>query len=90
MEKIIQKRIEHHIESRNMFPATQTGYHCSRSTTDLLAVLIHIIGQATTGGKYSLVVYLDIQGAFDCVWHHGLLYKMMKLELEPQDGYTTT
>jgi hypothetical protein len=76
MEKIILKRIEHHIESRNTYPATQTGYCCGRSTTDLLAVLTHIIRQAKTGGKYSLVVFLDVQGALDCVWLHGPLYKM--------------
>jgi hypothetical protein len=50
----------------------------------VLAILTHTIRQATIEGKHSLVVYLDIQGAFDSVWHHILIYKMINLEFETQ------
>ena len=28
-----------------------------------------------------VVVYLDLKGAFDNVWHKGLLYKLSKLNI---------
>jgi ribonuclease HI len=84
MERIIQKRIEYHIEANHALPPTQTGYRRGRSTIDLLATLTQTIRQAAMDGSYALVVYLDIQGAFDCVWHHGLLCKMIDMQLDLQ------
>ena len=84
MERIIQRRIEHYIETKHLLPPTQTGYRCGRSAMDVLAVLTLTIRQATMEEKHSLVVYLDIQGAFDSVWHQGLIYKMIKLKFYSQ------
>jgi hypothetical protein len=83
MERIIQRRIEHYIESKH-FPPNRTGYQRCRSTMDILAVLTHTIRQATIEEKHSLIVYIDIQGAFDSVWHQGLIYKIINLEFDSQ------
>ncbi|GFV15999.1 RNA-directed DNA polymerase from mobile element jockey [Trichonephila clavipes] len=34
--------------------------------------------------KYTGAVFLDIQKAFDRVWHTGLLYKLIKINAPPQ------
>ena len=85
MERIVQRGIEHYTESKKLLPPTQTGHLRCRSTMDILAVLTHTdtIRHATIEGKHSLVVYIDIQGAFDSVWHQGLIYKMINLEFIP-------
>jgi hypothetical protein len=80
MERIIQKRIEYHIKANHALPPTQTGYHCGRSTIDFLATLTQTSKQAAMDGSYALVVYLDIQDAFDCVWHHGLQCKIINMQ----------
>ena len=83
MERIIQRRIEYHLETHYVFSSNQAGFRRGRSTMDILATLKHIITQAIDQGKYCLVVYLDLEGAFDCVWHHGLIYKMKQLGFGP-------
>jgi len=47
MERIIQRSIEHYIETKHLLPPTQTGYRRGRSAMDVLAVLTH-----TITGKY--------------------------------------
>jgi hypothetical protein len=42
------------------------------------------ITTAQTGHEYCLVVYLDIEVAFDSVWHKGLLFKLHDIEVGEQ------
>jgi hypothetical protein len=52
MERIVQKRIEYHIGIYHALPPIQTGYHCGRSTIDLLAVLTHTSRRAAVDGRH--------------------------------------
>ena len=38
--------------------------------------------KAVNNGQYTLAVMVDLEKAFDLVWHQGLLYKMEQLGLK--------
>ncbi|XP_063879421.1 uncharacterized protein LOC135110724 [Scylla paramamosain] len=54
----------------------QFGFRPGPSTSDLLMLLTGRWQDALDGGLDSVVVALDIAGAFDRVWHGGLLEKL--------------
>lgn len=82
LERIICRRLEHYIESKNILLPTQYGFRPNRSTTDVLIQLEHNIVQSMNTKLYTAVIYIDLQGAFDCVWSQGLLYKLSKIGIE--------
>jgi len=49
---------------------------------DVLAILKHTIKEATNNKKHCMVAYLDLEGAYDCVWHEGLLKKIKAVGVE--------
>ena len=79
LEKIICKRLEHFMESHNCFLNCQSGFRPSRSTLDVLHLVENTIKNSFASKLYTAVVYIDLKGAFDCVWHIGLLYKLCKI-----------
>jgi hypothetical protein len=78
--KTIIKIIQRHIEGRILLNASHFGFradhsmtlHCMRQTDH---VTLNFINKVSTAA-----VFLDIEKAFDTVWHPGLLYKLSKLE----------
>ncbi|XP_063868224.1 uncharacterized protein LOC135104623 [Scylla paramamosain] len=55
---------------------TQFGFRPGKSTADLLLFLSKDWQDALEEGLDTLVVALDIAGAFDRVWHAGLIEKL--------------
>ena len=84
MEHIINKRIEHYLETNSKLKPSQYGFRHGKSTTDALLVLKNEIVHSLEKRHTCIVVHLDIAGAFDCVWHVGLLYKLLKLGVDWQ------
>ena len=81
VERIIQRRLDHFLENKHIFPPTQTGFCRGRSITDVLAILKQGIGVCKLKKQYCLISYLDIDGVFVSVWHQGLLFKMKQLDI---------
>ena len=81
MEKMITKRLQHYIEKHNILQPYQSGFRSSRSTMDPLVCLTSSIQNAINDKSHCLAVFLDIQKAFDSVWHCGLLEKLRKIGL---------
>ena len=59
-----------------MLSSSQYGFRPNKSTGDVLLQLEDQIRRSQQNSQYCGVVYLDLQGAFDCVWNTGLLYKL--------------
>ena len=81
MEKILNKRLNLYIERNQSFTHTQSGFRASHSTLDALIRLEHSAREAILERKFCVAVFLDIEKAFDSVWHHGLLSKIHNLKL---------
>ena len=78
-EKIIAKQLTEHLDQHHLLSNRQFGFRKNRSTADLLTLLSKEWNDTLDAGRNTLVVGLDIAGAFDCVWHQGLLAKLAAL-----------
>ncbi|GFY66236.1 probable RNA-directed DNA polymerase from transposon BS [Trichonephila inaurata madagascariensis] len=79
-EKILLARIEKHTFDNRIIPDFQHGFRKETSTChQLLRAANKIIYGfnhiKTTGG-----LLLDVEKAFDRLWHNGLLYKLIQLQ----------
>ena len=75
-ERIVAEVITHHLDANHLLSHQQFGFRPGRSTSDLLLLLSRDWQDALDEGLDTLVVALDIAGAFDRVWHAGLLEKL--------------
>lgn len=70
------------METNNCFNRFQSGFRKRRSTIDHIVRLADDAHKAVNNGQYTLAVMVDLEKAFDLVWHQGLLYKMERLGLK--------
>ncbi|KAI5692616.1 hypothetical protein M8J75_000825 [Diaphorina citri] len=61
----------------------QFGFRAKHSTCHQLTRIVNDISINLTAGRPSTVVLLDIEKAFDCVWHEGLRLQQQLNMLEP-------
>ena len=66
-EKLVNNRIDDHLEKAVLLSDIQYGFRSSHSTADLLTVITDRIART---------VALDMLKAFDRVWHAGLFHKL--------------
>ena len=81
MEKMVKKRLMNFLETKNLIVNHQFGFQRGRSTLDPLTQLEYAIRDTILWDKYLIVVFLDIEKAFDMVWTHGLLQELHNLGL---------
>lgn len=71
-EKLLLWRLRPYLTPR----VEQFGFRSRHSTTLQLTRILHLLADETNLGRYTVGVFLDIEKAFDRVWHEGLLYKL--------------
>lgn len=76
LESIVASRVTEHLEKHHLLCGRQFGFRPGRSAADLHLLLTSEWSAALDAGKATAVVALDIEGAFDKVWHAGLLAKL--------------
>jgi hypothetical protein len=76
LERLINHRILSYLEQEGKFNPTQSGFRPGRSTSDHLLRLSESVQRAFNRQTHVVAVFLDVQCAFDAVWHNGLLYKL--------------
>lgn len=77
LERVILIRLQKHLDERNVIPHQQHGFQRGKSTSTLLVQLISKIKTALASGTSTGMILLDVEKAFDRVWHTGLLYKLI-------------
>lgn len=81
LERIIYHRLIEIIEERNLLPEFQFGFRKGHSTThQAMRIKQHIIKNKRIR-KSTGMILLDIEKAFDSIWHDGLIHKLIKLKL---------
>lgn len=78
LEKILLIRLNSHIDTNNTIPNFQFGLKARHSSNHQVARVTRHIQQNVKNKKSTGMVTLDVEKAFDCVWHDGLLHKMLK------------
>ncbi|KAL4143248.1 hypothetical protein QTP88_005603 [Uroleucon formosanum] len=81
-EKIILLRLQKHISDQ--IRPEQSAFRSEHSTAQQLVKLVERISNNLNNRIQTASVFLDVEKAFDRVWHDGLLYKMSTLKI-PQN-----
>ena len=79
-ERVIEKRLRKHLEDNGFFTKYQSGFRKSKSTNDHLFRLSQTIMESFNRGEHVIAAFLDVEKAFDNVWHNGLRYKIYQLD----------
>ena len=75
-ETIVASRVTEHLEVHHLLCTRQFGFRQGRSAADLHLLLSSELSAALDQGKKTAVMVLDIEGAFDRVWHEALVAKL--------------
>ena len=80
MERMVNKRLLHHLEKNNLITSAQSAFRKHRSTEDQIAYLTQEIENnfQDKENQKTLAVFIDLEKAFDKVWKEGLLLKLLK------------
>ncbi|KAI4474640.1 hypothetical protein M0804_014746 [Polistes exclamans] len=78
LEKIIFIRMKKIISAKNLIPDHQFGFRNKHSTVEQVHRLTNTIITALEKKEYCSAVFIDIEKAFDKVWHQGLLQTINK------------
>jgi hypothetical protein len=82
MERIINKRLTWHLETKSLLDPSQSGFMQHQNTEDQLAYLAQDIENAFQEKKHVLAVFFDLPKAFDKVWKEGLLFKLLEFGVQ--------
>ena len=80
-ERVIEKRLPKHLEDNGFFIKYLSGFRKPKSTNDHLFFSFRPSWKASVGGEHVIEAFLDVEKAFDNVWHNGLRYKIYQLDL---------
>lgn len=81
LEKLVQTRLIKYIEEKNLLPDFQFGFRKGHSTVHQAAKIKQFIQQNKRSKKSTGLVLLDIEKAFDSIWHDGMIYKLIKMKI---------
>ena len=80
-ERVIEQRLRSHPENIEFLNKHQSGFRRAKPTDDHLFRLSQSIMESFNRGEHEVAAFLDVEKAFDNVWHNGLRYKIFQLDL---------
>ena len=80
-ERVIEQRLRSHLEDIGFINKHQSGFRRAKSTDDHLFRLSQSIMESFNRGEHVVAAFLDVEKAFDNVWHNGLRYNIFQLGL---------
>ena len=76
MESVIHSRLLSHLMENYIISIKQAAYLKGDSTTNQLLYIVHNIRLAWQQGNIVQASFMDVDGAFEKVWHKGLIAKL--------------
>ena len=77
-ERVIEQRLRSHLEGIGPINKHQSGPRRAKSTDDHPLRLPQSIMESFNRGEHVVAAPLDVEKAFDNVWHNGLRYKIFQ------------
>ncbi|CAK1588943.1 unnamed protein product [Parnassius mnemosyne] len=78
-EKVLLQRLMKELRKRSIIPDHQFGFRQDHGTVEQVHRVCRTIRNALEHKEYCSSAFLDVQQAFDKVWHTGLLFKIKSL-----------
>lgn len=79
-ERIIFHRLQSFVEENDLIHDCQYGFRAQHSTTHQVKRVVKMIRQNKQRRHSTGILFIDIEKAFDSIWHKGLLYKLNKMK----------
>ena len=81
LERVIEQRLHSYLEDIGFINKYQSGFRQNKSTDDHLFRLSQSVMESFNRREHVVAAFLDVEKAFDNVWHNGLRYKIFMLDL---------
>jgi hypothetical protein len=75
---VINTRVCVYMEENNLLDKAQHGFRKDFRTSDNLFILKTLVKKQKASNRKPFTRFVDFSKAFDCVWRHGLLQKLVK------------
>lgn len=82
-EKIIDNILRTECNERKLLDPFQFGFQPGCSTIHAVAKIVSDIAAGLSKGSPTMAVLIDLQSAFDVIWHKGMIFKLHKLKIKP-------
>lgn len=82
IEKKLDIRIRKQLETNNILTDSQFGFRPKRSTEMAVSKFISDVAEGLNNKKSTIAVLIDLQAAFDTLWHKALIYKLHKMTID--------
>ncbi|GFW02622.1 probable RNA-directed DNA polymerase from transposon X-element [Trichonephila clavipes] len=82
-EKVILAKLNDHLERENILIPEQHGFRPRLSTSHQLLRVVEFIKEGNNKDECTAAGFLDIEKAFNRVWHTGLLFKLITYKIPP-------
>ena len=80
-KRVIEQRLRSYLEDIDFINKYQSGFRQAKSTDDHLFRLSQSVMESFNRREHVVAAFLDVEKAFDNVWHNGLRYKIFMLDL---------
>ena len=80
-ERILVSRVEHDYDARGLNSPSQFDFKASLSAEDAICKTLGTF--KNTNKKFALLLFIDIQGAFDNLWWPSILLRLIKVGISP-------
>ena len=80
-ERVIEQRLCFYLEDIGFINKYQSGFIQNKSTDDHLFRLSQSVMESSDREEHVVAAFIDVEKAFDNVWHNGLGYKIFMLDL---------
>ena len=81
IERTSEQRLRSYLEDIDFKNKYQSSFRQKKSTDDHLFRLSQSVTESFNRGEHVVAAFLDVEKAFDNVWHNGLKYKICVLDL---------
>ena len=82
-EKVIATRIQEFADDTNLLNTWQRAYQPRKEANEHIHIINQYLEKAKTSKKTTALLLIDIEKAFDAVWHNGLLKKLHSQNIPP-------
>ncbi|GFN96533.1 Pol-like protein [Plakobranchus ocellatus] len=80
LQRMVNDRLVHVLESRNLLSKVQCSFRKDHSTLDHLVRVESFIKKAFARKKQVLAVFFDLEKAYDTTWRYGILKDLFDLD----------